>query len=647
MHIKQVIHTFKRAEPQTIPLSTKTILIGPPRSGKTAAINAIEAAVSGRVSDLFGGEFTDVGKLAALVGSDSLAVEAVLDTGEVLTWGTEVVDGKLREPVHAVPEWLNTAATLPLRAVREALSGSPDKAKTFFLGHFDASVTHKQVVDGMAPGVAAEYQDAVDALFKRGVKPSPVACLVAVRDHAAAQKRTAGAGSRAAGKSADASGAREITDEDVQRAEQGVVGARAALDGYYKSQAAPVAHQVSDGQNWTADQAHVVVVALESLAGALRSRAECQAAVDLCRQRADVARADLGDDTGTPRGLLVVEDALQLSIDMDDGDGLCMSCGSAVGRESLDDRLFGVREALMRHKADMDRRAQLVGELRTLESEQVGQERSQQDFDVNIARQGATLLHHGVQVTDDPADIEAVLPDWCEFERGLRVDEEQAVARQALAVGDPAVEQRLQSALSTAIDHLSGIRAAKGAWDAAKADRAAREKADADQAMWKRLEAACKDRISELVKGSMKSLEDACMPYLYGDERLVVVTTLFGRQVFLPGLATVGPDGRYQETRLALSGTEQRRVHLALARAITPAAGPLVVLIPEDRGTDAETVSAEMRLWHKMPQQVVLSSTVKPAGNWPAGWDGVCLGQVCKKCSGGCGARKLWGGEGA
>jgi hypothetical protein len=84
-----------------------------------------------------------------------------------------------------------------------------------------------------------------------------------------------------------------------------------------------------------------------------------------------------------------------------------------------------------------------------------------------------------------------------------------------------------------------------------------------------------------------------------------------------------------KKLRSALSGAEWATVTCALAMAISsdvPADRPVLVM-PEDRGWDAATLTKVLNSWFSFDGQVVIGTPTKPK-KVPAGWTVIELGQT-------------------
>ena len=121
-----------------IDLWPKTLILGKNGSGKSAITAAVELALTGRVSDVTGrAEVAREADLLALAPgrSGKLFARVTLSDGEVASWATEGTSESATRGTHSLPQGVNKATVLPLRQVREALLGSPQTARQFFVRH--------------------------------------------------------------------------------------------------------------------------------------------------------------------------------------------------------------------------------------------------------------------------------------------------------------------------------------------------------------------------------------------------------------------------------------------------------------------------------------------------------------------------------
>jgi len=135
-------------------LSPRTLVVGKNRSGKSTLINGIEAAGSGRVSDVAGRATLALDAELATLGGDQIFARASLSSGEVASW----ILTKGKRAQRSGP-----AIAFPLRDVREALLGSPDKARRWILqngGGIEWDDVEQLVPDALKPKLRSLIFDA-------------------------------------------------------------------------------------------------------------------------------------------------------------------------------------------------------------------------------------------------------------------------------------------------------------------------------------------------------------------------------------------------------------------------------------------------------------------------------------------------------
>ncbi len=116
----------------------KTLILGPNGSGKSAVVNALEAAGSGRVSDVAGRPLlAKDADLSMLSHADRVWSEAHLSDGSRASW--ELTKGHRAK--RTGPE-----IAFPLRGVRDAILGSPETARKWVLQASAAVITREEVL---------------------------------------------------------------------------------------------------------------------------------------------------------------------------------------------------------------------------------------------------------------------------------------------------------------------------------------------------------------------------------------------------------------------------------------------------------------------------------------------------------------------
>lgn len=197
----------------------RTLFLGKSRAGKSTRINAVEAAGSGKVSDVAGravlARDADLITLAPN-GADKVFAAVRLDTGEVCEWSL----ARGHRAQRSGPE-----ISFPLRDVREAILGEPDKARKWILRH-GGEVKWDEVLKLVSKSLHKRLRSIAEA--REGIDPS--ALLASAIDEAkrrAREAKSAAKAARRAGENASALGA-PPTDEEIAAAEAAVLACAAA-----------------------------------------------------------------------------------------------------------------------------------------------------------------------------------------------------------------------------------------------------------------------------------------------------------------------------------------------------------------------------------------------------------------------------------
>jgi hypothetical protein len=226
-HVVSLRGDIKGFGPDPVILGPRTLFIGVNGAGKSARVNLLELALGGFVSDMTGRAVVkDEGALMALsTDGSSLHAAATLSDGRVSSWRTERrSDGgvKTADHIRAI------RAVFPVQAVREALTGSVDKAREFLFANATGTVTRDDVLGRLDDRVRDAYSRMADGFAVM----SESARLLAVVERAAKNARDA----KKAQTGADATVTRmgsglgpEPTAEQLADAEQAVEAARLRL----------------------------------------------------------------------------------------------------------------------------------------------------------------------------------------------------------------------------------------------------------------------------------------------------------------------------------------------------------------------------------------------------------------------------------
>jgi energy-coupling factor transporter ATP-binding protein EcfA2 len=192
-YVKQVEHNIKGGG--TVELGPRTLIVGPNGVGKSAVVNAVEAALTGKVSDIAGRRLVSSGlELLSLGTGDGAWALATLDDETTAKWTVESrPSGGAKRPVRKGRE-----GVLPLREVLDALTGSADKARRYLLRHACQNVEEADILSKMEPGILARYSRLSDSTL------SPVDNLLLINETAQKRSRDASREAKAAAKTRDA-----------------------------------------------------------------------------------------------------------------------------------------------------------------------------------------------------------------------------------------------------------------------------------------------------------------------------------------------------------------------------------------------------------------------------------------------------------
>ena len=168
MYIQLVQGNVKRGV--DIELGYRTLIVGPNGSGKSSIINAIELGLCGYATDVSGRAIVKKGSdLMALSNEDSgLKVTLELDTRQKVTYSLRKEGDTVKRPSHRLN---GLHATLPFMDVKEHLTGSATKAKTYLLGWMSHTLLEKDIYDKIPADDLEEYQMAAKACKSQAEDP--------------------------------------------------------------------------------------------------------------------------------------------------------------------------------------------------------------------------------------------------------------------------------------------------------------------------------------------------------------------------------------------------------------------------------------------------------------------------------------------
>ena len=204
-------------------LGRLTLIVGPNGSGKSSVVNGVELALTGRASDVVGraevAKGIDLLTLAP-ADADALWAKATFNDGREAEWRCErnAKTGGAREPTHTLPA--DAKVSFPVRAVREALAGSPATVRAWLVGRIGAGVSDAAIMGMIPEDLYATYADLAKPLFGY-----PAQILLDAREAAAKQARNAGSDAKAANALAEQTGANlagEPSEDEIEAARQRV-----------------------------------------------------------------------------------------------------------------------------------------------------------------------------------------------------------------------------------------------------------------------------------------------------------------------------------------------------------------------------------------------------------------------------------------
>ena len=177
-HLSSVVTNLKGSDPTPVEytLGAKTLIVGPNGAGKSTIPQAIELALTGRVSDVAGKDPKKAGDVATLAPLHALTLEARVSA----TTGTGAYYRLPVSPkVGRAKQDNECAAYLPLRELKDALK-SDEKAQRYLLGATSAAVTWDDVLLRIPPGDSRRLFDAV--VPPGAGQRDPVGTLLQARD---------------------------------------------------------------------------------------------------------------------------------------------------------------------------------------------------------------------------------------------------------------------------------------------------------------------------------------------------------------------------------------------------------------------------------------------------------------------------------
>lgn len=547
-----------------VTLGPKTLIVGPNGSGKSTIANTVELATTGRVSDLVGrrevAKEVDLMALAPSRKGELLARVALSDGTECL-WRA---GGKSKKAVHKYPETIVVPdLVLPLRPVYDAVMGSVETARKFFLQYAVGAIADKDVLDRIPTALHGHYKRATLAtsLSTSSAVDRLLAALEASKKHAREAKAQAKA---AEGVSNDA--AQGLAPLPVESDEKALRDALREAEGRREALRAIVSKReaLAGAREEEATLATRLAAAEQD---ALAAQAMTQQAVD----RLNAAPAPQAVDP------LVVAFRAVLKAHVEKGLAGCECCG-----QMADNRIFVQR---------------LVG------------------FDAHFAQHAeavkayeAALAAHATATIREQQAMSAGKALW---ERAKSV-----MALLAESPGEAPSEAEIAAAeqqVTLLTEKLRAVDGLKAAWSVASRARDGVGEAKKSAEEWIKLAEACGEAVVSLLDTGVVNFVAKVQAGLPSVDKFALTLRDGERAVFQFGLL------HQNVLHTAMSGAEWARVTAAMAAACVASPTHLSVVIPEERAFDPSMLGHVLASFSGLDSQVIFTSPVMPT-IIPDGW---------------------------
>lgn len=229
-HVVHVVSNIKGGV--DVELSNHVLVTGRTGQGKSRVINALELALTGKVSDIAGrgvvAREADLFSLAPPTGE--LFSKVTLSTGEVAEW--HCARGKKAK--HTIPGGIDKEGVFPLRGLEEAITGDPTKGRQYLLDKVAGSLKDDEILAHVPENLRSMYAQVVI----RG--QSPIDNLLGTFEAVKTKQRQLRASAKASGEVSIASGQGRPalpTDDELKQAEEASVRATAEFQSAVRTQA--------------------------------------------------------------------------------------------------------------------------------------------------------------------------------------------------------------------------------------------------------------------------------------------------------------------------------------------------------------------------------------------------------------------------
>jgi len=558
-------------------LGPKTLVVGPSGSGKSAVVNSIELALGGFASDVVGrAEVSrEIDLMALAPGRDGVLTSMVeLSDGTVASYEA---GGEKKKARVRLPSGLTADDIFPLRALREALLGSPATTRKFFLDQTGSGLSLSDIEGGLPGGLKEFFLTASQTYRASSLPPSTI-----LLETLAAAKKRAADDSKAAKttKAAVQVAAKDLPPEpselELMTAKADVEKAQGFLASFSKSIGAIQYRQtLIAGYERTLASTDAELERLGNI--------EADLVKALTEAQTNYASLDTSPPDTLPEAFTTATKIMESMAELDAEE--CLVCGTAV------------TDAL---SAQITDRYNMILDATAL----------QRDYVARVAKATATLRiaeQNATKWANDAERIEKNRADAFAKIEQLTEENDRAVAESASAD-----EDALRTALDDANAHLTALTSAKVAWASTTKVIDAAVDADVSGAQWKKLAVALEGLVGSLLERGVAGFTKSVNETLPEGDVFSLRLQEGEREVCQYGLVREGV------LHTALSGLEWARLTSAMA-AVCSKASPLSLIIPEDRGWDPKMLASVMQSFTALPHQVVIATTIKPA-SIPTGW---------------------------
>lgn len=576
-------------------LAPKVVISGPPRSGKSAIVNAVELALTGGATDVAGRDAVKTAELVLpLADGKRVTAEAVFSDGRVSKFeiGGTSKRGKVISP-DGFPADLTRL--FPLWGVREALTGSADKAREFLLPYVIAGVKREEIERQIPPQL--------HPLWKEAIQEVSIAADIATRlntalENAAKKARDAGTKASLANEVAVSSGGNaELppNEHEIDSARAAVaklrgsletlVGERATIQAKAKG-AAKEAERVAEAKRAREELIQAALAAEEELASLKEDEAGLSADLDACLAAVEA--------NPMPESLEHLRLCAKVVEGRSGSPGPCPVCDSVVNMNQVRadlDRTIAFVEAASEKAVEAQKN---LAEIESLAEKFVAR---CNELEKTIAE--AT----GLAGPDDSDSDSDSAP-------GGDSDSSEALSD---------VEARIQQVrveIAAAEVELSKLESAAASWRPAQVAVTQSVQLTQRATEWKLLVTVLEKLIAQYVKkgvdGVTANIQQAMPDGL-----------TFGLELTSKCRIGLRQDDGFLRT--ALSGSEWASLLVAITVMYADPSIPQVV-VPDDRGYDLNLITTACEAWSNAPAQVIFPTTV-PIGEkaLPSGWTLVSL----------------------